>query len=360
MPHGCWPKFRIIVVLFICFSILLPLIAFSAVVEGVVVDKSGTPVVGASVYIQNFYIMTDENGNFRIVDVTPGKHLLKVTAPSFYTYLNMVSVSEGVNSFLVKLKRKKVKLKLAVLVRDYFTDEPLIHAKVEVKGESGKWIVNTDKSGVAYFSGISPQKIEIEVSSLGYIPYRKSLFLSSNLSLDVRLKKAGELLPVKICVVEGNLKPVNGAVVRIGEIEKVTGKRGMVNFNLVSGSYLVEVTYKDWAVADVIRVSSKNRIFTIKMTQVSIPSQNDELVELRGILKLNGYPVEGAMIEFGEKHAVTDSAGEWIIKDVPEGLVHLKVHIPHAAFKNRVRKALIRDVWIWAKRGEVIELDLAE
>jgi protocatechuate 3,4-dioxygenase beta subunit len=115
----------------------------AATVEGTVVSESGAPIDGASVQVNlanlqrreggttSSFLITDEEGHFRISSIAPGRHTITVIAEGFATAMQDLSIAESDTRREVRFTLQEEAVLAGKVVDEW--GEPVAHAQVSLE-----------------------------------------------------------------------------------------------------------------------------------------------------------------------------------------------------------------------------------
>jgi hypothetical protein len=182
------------------------------VLNGVVLDASEAPVVGATVGLDitpSRKIVTDENGRFQLTGLNPRPYRLEAWAGRLYAGPVTFPLQKTGDTVIL---RAAAGVELRVVVTAGRTERPVAGAEVELRS-SAVWSAQTDSSGQAALTGVGPGWRTLRVLAAGYAPSVQLVSVDPSAPVQRHSVKLETGAPVRGRVVDSATRPVAGAKV---------------------------------------------------------------------------------------------------------------------------------------------------
>lgn len=202
---------------------------------GQVRAPDGRPIAGATVAVADLRTSTDADGAFRLPDLEPGVHEVRVTAPGRRAWAGEVTVGEGVSLTSVTLEPLGGAIRGRVLGPD---GAPIAGATLTAGGQSAR----SAADGAFALEGVAPGPTEVAVSADGYEAAPRTVEVSegSEVTLELRMQ-VHHAAQIRGQVLSFDGSPVVGATVRLADTEltATTDAEGFFAIGVPPGRYEV-------------------------------------------------------------------------------------------------------------------------
>gem|GEM_PF-5372563 len=262
-----------------------------------VVDKeTGEPLEGAVVKVDDSLSATTDKEGKATFELSPGTHTYKVSKEGYKEVSGVVTVESDKE---VKVELEKIKYTVTFEVLDEETAEPIKGAKVTIDGLTEY----TDEKGKASFT-VLPGTYTYKVEKEGYESKEGTVKVEENTYLTVYLKKAKYTVTFLVVDKETG-EPLEGAVVKFGDLTGVTDKEGKVEFSVAGGKYSYKVTKEGYkSIEGEVDVSGDVTVKVEIEKEAILYTVTFEVVD-----KYTAKPIEGAKVKLGDYEKLTNSSG---------------------------------------------------
>ncbi len=325
-------------------------------ITGVVYDsETNRPIGGAKVMVKETgaEAITQDDGSYKIENVTSGSYVLIFTAPGYQSFSTSVAVEDKPvvkNAYLAKGEEvQKAEVKMASIVGIVLDKEkmtPIMGVSVVVK-ETGQTLT-TDRSGSFRFDGLKAGAYTISFNADEYLDYTEIVNLTEGQTFTMRVtltpvpKKKAARLTGKVSDAESG-KGLAGAVVSIeGVTSTTTDNDGIYRIeNVPVGTYTVRVSAIDYQTyTEVLKLNEGDNIKNFSLN----PSVVRGSLVITVIDRDNKKPLSATVIFEGQNigpYETDPSSGSVTVKDIPTGSYNVKVKAKDAAYAEQFKVVVV-------------------
>jgi hypothetical protein len=296
-----------------------------------------SPLANATIQIGGLSAVTDESGKATVM-LTEGTHEYTVTAVGCAeSYGSITLTNQGLDhSVVVMLERKDCNVTMTFTDGEKFiADTQVIIESATTQYYNGK-IINSKyssaSSGMVNLTAKS-DTYTISCKAPGYSLLTKSISFTDDYNETIILEQKPVVLTV---TVSSDYSVIGDTSVTIGGVTVLTGDDGLAVFNLMPGTYAIEVSHADYVTyEDVITIEcSETKSYDLTLTGKAY-SVGFMVTEEDGALS-------GATVSVSGQTAVTDEYGRAVI-DLKKGEYTYAVNCEHYNDKSGSFTVVIQD-----------------
>jgi len=333
------------------------------VVLGSVEDSStGVPIDGAEITIEGteHTAQTDSSGEFFILGVEKRTINLRISHPEYLlstTAIHTLSPGKVTYIKVPLIPSLLSKDSVSILSGHVFSEDslPVSHAVVTVNGPpwSGKKRFKTNSAGLFSFDGIPKGRYSVLITAEDYEPFIKTdiiLNTRDSVSLSCALTKNSSNSEFKSIsgkvVDDSDGSPLRNATIFMSGTDRVYAVDTTGSFlidSLSGGLYSLHAVAPGYDTVKNIEASlwyESSTYLPVRLQKKKEPDSNTISTPIgtgiiKGIVrgKESGNAVSGAVVSANsDRYSLTNSAGEFIIKDLPPG--QYTILIQHANYEN--------------------------
>lgn len=194
------------------------------VFSGRVLDIDSNPISNATININGKKIFTDNNGFFRINNISCGEKMVSVLKKGFYSIkrLELLNKKEEFREYILKPLSKLYSINIRII--DEYTQNPLSKVPVCL----GEWESKTDAGGNVIFSGLLPGNYLLKIDYPNFVGISRIIKLdNSEKYITIMLKplkdNTGKIVDIK-GTNENSLKDIKKPSLIVYILDKITKK----------------------------------------------------------------------------------------------------------------------------------------
>jgi len=266
------------------------------------------PLENATVRIGSLSAVTDEYGKATMM-LTEGTHEYAVTAVGCAeTYGSITLTNKGIDhSVVVMVERKDCNVRLTFTDGDNFiADTQVIIESATTQYYNGK-IINskytTDSSGIVNITAKS-DTYTISCKAPGYSLLTKSISFTDDYTETIILEQKPVVLTITF---RSDYRVIGDASVSIGGVTVLTGDDGLAVFNLMPGTYAIEVTHEDYVTYEDVIIIECAETKSLDMTLTG------KAYAVGFMVTEEDGALSGATVSVSGQTSVTDEYGRAVI-----------------------------------------------